>query len=105
MVCLLSRLSLFLSTSQHLPSSRSEYRYFIIFIDDFSRYTTVFLLRQKSEALSVFKQFHKAAELQIGRRLKKLRSDNGGEYVSREFVSYCAHNGIHYEHTIPYSPQ
>lgn len=88
-----------------MPSSRTQHRYFITFIDDYSRYTVVFLIRQKSEALSVFKQFHKAAELQTGRRLKKLRSDNGGEYMSREFQNYCADQGIHHEHTIPYSPQ
>ena len=63
------------------------------------------MLRQKSEALSTFKQFHKVAELHNGHRLKKLRSDNGGEYVSCEFESYCINHGIHHEHTIPYSPQ
>ena len=63
------------------------------------------MLQQKFEALSAFKKFHKAIELQTGRRLKKLRSDNGGEYVSHDFESYCTDHGIHHEHTIPYSPQ
>ena len=59
-----------------------------------------FVSRVSSPLLS-----HKSAELQTGRRLKKLRSDNGGEYVSQEFESYCIDQGIHHEHTIPYSPQ
>lgn len=63
------------------------------------------MIRHKSEALSIFKQFHKAAELQTGRRLKKLHRDNGGEYVSHDFESYCTDHGVHHEHTIPYSPQ
>ena len=38
-------------------------------------------------------------------RMKCLRSDNGGEYCSKEFDSYCSHNGIHREKTVPGTPQ
>ena len=38
------------------------------------------------------------------KRLKCLRSDNGGEYCSKEFDSYCSHNGIHREKTVPGTP-
>jgi len=44
-------------------------------------------------------------EYEIGKRLKCLRSDNGGEYCSKEFDRYCSENGIHREKTIPGTPQ
>ena len=45
------------------------------------------------------------AENEIGKRLKCIRSDNGGEYCSKEFDSYCSHNGIRREKTVPGTPQ
>jgi len=87
------------------PTSKSHYRYFISFIDDFSRYTHVYLLRHKSEALSIFKQYKTSVELQIGFSIKTLRSDNGGEYVSSLFDDFYKDQGIHHEFTVPYSPQ
>ena len=45
------------------------------------------------------------AENETGKRLKCLRSDNGGEYSRKEFDSYCSHNGIHREKEIPGTPQ
>ena len=44
-------------------------------------------------------------ETQIGRKIKSLRSDNGGEYTLGEFVDYCAEAGIRREFTVPYKPQ
>ena len=44
-------------------------------------------------------------EIKIGLRLKCLRSDNGGEYIDKEFKEYCAANGIRMEKTIPRTPQ
>ena len=87
------------------PTSKSQYRYFITFIDDFSRYTYVYLLRHKSEALTIFQQYKKTVELQTGHSIKTLRSDNGGEYISNLFDDFCKQQGIHHEFTVPYSPQ
>jgi hypothetical protein len=56
-------------------------RYFIIFIDDYSKMCWVYFLRNKSGALNVFKKFRAFVELQSGYKLKKLRSDRGGEYT------------------------
>ena len=44
-------------------------------------------------------------ENQSGRRLKILRSENGGEYVKFEFIQYCKYAGIQMQHSIPYTPQ
>ncbi|CAL9020016.1 unnamed protein product [Prunus brigantina] len=59
-------------------------RYFITFIDDFSRMCWVYFLRNKSDTFNVFKKFKAFVELQSGFSLKKLRSDRGGEYTSHE---------------------
>ena len=52
-----------------------------------------------------FKKSKALAKNETGKRLKCLRSDNGGEYCSKEFDSYCSHNGIHREKTVPGTPQ
>ena len=51
-----------------------------------------------------FKKWKALAENETRKRLKCLRSDNGGEYCSKEFDSYCSHNGIHREKTVPGTP-
>ena len=44
-------------------------------------------------------------ENETGKRLKCLRSDNGGEYCSKEFENYCSYHGIHREKKFPITPQ
>jgi transposase InsO family protein len=80
-------------------------RYFITFIDDYSRMCWVYFLRNKSDTLSVFKKFKALVELQSGYKLKKLRSDRGGEYTSNEFQEFCVKQGMERQLTIAYSPQ
>ena len=74
-------------------------RYFVSFIDDFSRYTTVYMIKNKSEVLSKFKDSVSFMENLTEHRLKILRSDIGGEYESREFSEYCKSHGIKRETT------
>eukprot|EP00794_Sanderia_malayensis_P011707 gene11707-biopygen9383 len=80
-------------------------KYFVTFIDDFSRFTTVYMMKNKSEVLQKFKEFVALNENLTGRRVKKLRADNGGEYKSDDFEKYCKERGILQEDTIPYTPQ
>ena len=80
-------------------------RYFITFIDDFSRRTWVFFLKEKSEAFNFFKQFKAIAEKQSGYFLKVLRTDRGGEFTSHEFQDFCKENGIKRQLTASYTPQ
>ena len=68
--------------------------YFITFIDYFSRYGYLYLMRYKSEAFEKFREFRKEVEKQFGRSIKSLRSDRGGEYLSQEFLDYLRDNGI-----------
>ncbi|KAE8721174.1 hypothetical protein F3Y22_tig00016637pilonHSYRG00095 [Hibiscus syriacus] len=87
------------------PESFSSKRYFISFIDDFSRKTWVHFLKEKSEAFEVFKKFKVMVEKATGRHIKAVRSDRGGEYTSTAFMEYCEEQGIRRFLTAPYSPQ
>ena len=85
--------------------SMSHAKYALTFIDDFSRYCWVHFLKHKSEVFGLFKVFKTLVENQYGRKLKALRSENGGEYVKSEFINYCVDAGIQMQHSIPYTPQ
>src|SRR3954471_13458725 len=79
-------------------------KYFMTLIDDSTRYCRVYLLKTKDEALSFFKVYKAEVENQLDRKIKRLRSDRGGEYFSNEFDAFCAEHGIIHERTPPYSP-
>lgn len=85
--------------------SLSDNKYFILFIDDFTRMTWVYFLKQKSEVFSVFKKFKALVEAQSGCKLKTLRTDNGKEYTSGDFNQFCEDLGIQHQLTVSYSPQ
>ncbi|CAK9804033.1 Retrovirus-related Pol polyprotein from transposon TNT 1-94 [Anthophora plagiata] len=80
-------------------------RYFATFIDDKTRYTEVAVLKEKSEILSAFKAFKTRAEKQTGKFIKKIRSDNAKEYLSRGFSEYLQQEGITRQLSTPYTPQ
>jgi hypothetical protein len=80
-------------------------RYFITFINDSTRFCYVYLLKSKDEALHYFKAYKAEVENQIERKIKRLRSNRGGEYFSGNFSDFCVEHGIIYERTPPYSPQ
>ncbi len=69
-------------------------RYFLTFIDDFSRKTHVYFLKAKGEAFETFKQYKVLVENEIGHKIKVLQSDNGGEFVSKNFDAFLAKCGI-----------
>ncbi len=66
-------------------------RYFVTFIDDLSRKTHVYLLKAKGE---VFDKFKALVENQTSMKIKTLRSDNGGEFVSKKFDNFLHECGI-----------
>ncbi|KAK2354410.1 putative mitochondrial protein [Trifolium repens] len=68
------------------------YSYYISFVDAFSRFTWIYLLKSKSDALTVFKQFKTMVELQLGHPLKVLQTDWGGEF--RPFTAYLKELGV-----------
>ena len=80
-------------------------RYFVTFIDDYSRCVTVYAIAHKSEVLDKFKEWEAAVTNQVDCKIKTLRTDNGGEYMSAEFRDLLKEKGIHHETTVPHSPQ
>ena len=85
--------------------ARGGYEYFITFTDDYSRYGYVYLMCHKSEAFDKFREYKAEAEKQSGVHIKQLRSDRGGEYLSGEFKSYLAQEGIISQLSSPRTPQ
>jgi len=80
-------------------------RYFVTFIDDYSRYVKVYFIRHKSEVLQKFKEFEAAATNEADCKIGILRTDNGGEYMSSEFEAFLKCKGIRHETSVAYSPQ
>ena len=80
-------------------------RYFVTFIDDFSRCVSVFFIKHKTEVFEKFKLFETMVTKECGELIMKLRTDNGDEYMSKEFQSYLTSKGIERQLTVPHSPQ
>ena len=74
-------------------SPRGE-QYYILFIDDFSRMCWIGLLKHKDEAFKNFKVFKALVENELDLKIKCLRSNRGGEYMSNEFFYLCEQYGI-----------
>jgi transposase InsO family protein len=85
-----------------MPSSSiSGYVYYVSFIDDYSRKTWVYFLKSKDEVFNKFKEFKALIENLSKRNIKILRSNNGGEYTSKEFVNLCKDVGIKRSSPLP----
>lgn len=80
-------------------------KYYITFIDDYSRKVYVYFMKNKSEAFEKFKQFKNLVENETEKRIKILRSDNGREYINREFALFLEKYGIQHQTTNPYTPE
>ncbi|GJY91857.1 retrotransposon protein, putative, ty1-copia subclass [Tanacetum coccineum] len=85
--------------------SRQGASYFITFTDYYSHYGYVYLLKHKHEVFETFKVFKNEVENQLGKIIKALRSDRGGEYISQEFKDHLKACGIIQQLTPPYTPQ
>lgn len=85
--------------------TRSSNRYFITFIDNFSRFTYVYLMKNKDQAFDMFKIYKSEVENKKEKRIKVLRTDRGGEYFPIEFSIFCEENGILHQTSAPSTPQ
>ncbi|KAL7284388.1 hypothetical protein ACG7TL_001678, partial [Trametes sanguinea] len=83
----------------------SGYLYFASFIDDFSGLGIAYYLKRKSDAMKAFDSFKAWAETQTGKKIKRVRSDRGGEYLSNEFTQHLLDLGIEHQKSTPDSPQ
>ena len=74
--------------------AKGGFIYFITFTNDFSWYGYLYLMKYKLKAFEKFKEFRIEVEKQLGRSIKTLRFDRGGEYLSQEFLDYLIDHGI-----------
>jgi hypothetical protein len=79
--------------------------YYVTFIDDYSRKTWLYLLKSKDEVFSKFQEFKAEIENLTNKKIKTLRTDNGGEYTSKEFVAFYKSAGIRRELIVPHNLQ
>ena len=86
-------------------NSLSNCKYFLTFIDDYSRFVWVYFLKNKSDVFQNFIEWKAMAENQLGRNVKILRTDSGGEYLSNVFKQFTNINGILHQTTIPKTPE
>ncbi|TLX70056.1 DDE-type integrase/transposase/recombinase [Labilibacter sediminis] len=86
-------------------ATKIDKKYFVTFTDDYSRYGFVFLTKHKHETFEVFKRFQNEVENQLGKKIKILRSDRGGEYLSQEFIDHLRDCGIVSQLSPPRTPQ
>jgi len=85
--------------------TRSGFRYWVTFIDDYTRLWVVYLLKHKSDTFVAFKLFKAWAENHFNALIKALRDDKAGEYMSKEFNDFCDASGIERQHTVRNRPQ
>ena len=85
--------------------AKGGYEYFVTFTNDYSKYGYVYLMRWKFEAFEKFKEFRAKVENQLGKQIKAIRFDCGGEYLLGDFKDYLTQNGIVSQLTARGTPQ
>ena len=83
----------------------SGYRYWITFIDDYTRFRTVIFLKSNDEAFSAFQRYKAYAENHLGAKIQCMRIDKGGEYMSNRFIDFMLNHGITRQYTVRARPQ
>ena len=85
-------------------SSLGGSNYYVTFIDDATRKTCIYCIQKKSNVFYTFYKWKALVENEIGKNLKCLRLDNGGEYYNNEFDNYYSYHEIRREKTVPGTP-
>ncbi|CAN6586683.1 unnamed protein product [Malus baccata var. baccata] len=86
-------------------STTSGIRWFVTFVDNCTRVTWLYMLKNKSEVCDVFRLFQQMVKTQYSIDIKVLRSDNGGEYIASELSRFLQDRGIIHQTTCPHTPQ
>ncbi|GJP56276.1 hypothetical protein CLOM_g15349 [Closterium sp. NIES-68] len=87
------------------PDREKGNRYFVTFLDDFSRLSWVILVKTKDEVAKMFRRWIRYVERESGAKVKVLRSDRGGEYLGKELQTFLEEKGITHQLSVPYTPQ
>jgi transposase InsO family protein len=80
-------------------------KYGFVIVDDYSRFTWVFFLYEKSEVQGIFKKFARRAQNEFDIKIKRVRSDNGTEFKNTNIEEFLDEEGIKHEFSVPYTPQ
>jgi transposase InsO family protein len=80
-------------------------KYGLVIVDDFSCFTWVFFLQDKSETQGTLKRFLRRAQNEFELKVKKIRSDNGSEFKNLQVKEFLEEEGIKHEFSAPYTPQ
>ncbi|XP_057444286.1 uncharacterized protein LOC130736472 [Lotus japonicus] len=80
-------------------------RYVFVCVDDFSRFTWVEFLKEKSDTFEVFKELCLQVQREKGSGIVKIRSDHGKEFENGQFSEFCSSEGIKHEFSAPITPQ
>jgi hypothetical protein len=80
-------------------------KYCLVILDDYSRFTWVFFLQEKSQTQDTLKGFLRWAQNEFGFRINKIRSDNGTEFKNSQIEGFLEDEGIKHEFSSPYTPQ
>ncbi|KAK2428718.1 putative mitochondrial protein [Trifolium repens] len=80
-------------------------RYALVVVDDYSRYTWVNFIREKSDAFDVFKELCIQIQREKGSYVVRIRSDHGREFENSKFNEFCSTEGIKHEYSSPITPQ
>lgn len=81
------------------------HRYFVSFIDDYSKKVFLYPIKLKSEVYDKMVHFKNLVENQLGKKIKAVKSDNGTEFVNKQMEELFTKSGIIHQKTIPYTPQ
>ena len=79
--------------------------YFVSFIDDFSQCCAMYFMNSKSEVFEKYRGFVAIATNESGQRIGTLKTDNGSEYLFKEFQTYLKSKGIKHQLSIPHTPE
>jgi len=85
------------------PTSVGHFNYYVSFIDDYSKFTWIYLLRHKSEVFQCFRDFQNLVERQFDKKIRAMQADWGGEYKSLN--SFFKRVGIHHLVSCPHAHQ
>jgi transposase InsO family protein len=80
-------------------------KYCLVIVDDYSRFTWVFFLQEKSQTQDTLKGFLRRTQNEFGFRIKKIRSDNGMKFKNSQIEGFLEEEGIKHEFSSPYTPQ
>ncbi|XP_070672688.1 retrovirus-related Pol polyprotein from transposon RE1 isoform X1 [Malus domestica] len=86
-------------------TSNSGFKYYLLLVDDFSKYSWFFPLKSKSDVFSTFVTFKNYVENFSGNKIKILRSDSGGEFTNNSLASFLREHGILHQFSCPHTPE